>query len=273
MNTTTPAPCTDKRVVPMTTKRQYEIPWRAPPGVRIIDANIGVAHRIDQMDLTSDRDRLLRELDDHGVSGAVVYHMLSDAYSPVDGNLLLTDWIGNEPRLTPLWGVVPTSDSQSQVEGLIRDTHNHGVRYSVPRTIDLPFEPWVVGDLLTTLADLKAVLWIPISEVPVSQIVATLNDYPRLDVVLTGAHYTHHLWVRPLLTAMPRAHLELSRYEVFDDVRELVREFGAERLMYGSGYPGYAMGPILFYLHHIKLTDRQLALIAGGNLERLMGQR
>ena len=52
----------------------------------------------------------------------------------------------------------------------------------------------------------------------------------------------------------------------------LGRDVGARRLVYGSFYPRYAMGPILYYLHRCDLTAPQLDLICAGNVGRLLGE-
>jgi hypothetical protein len=64
----------------------------------------------------------------------------------------------------------------------------------------------------------------------------------------------------------------LSRYEGLVEVEALTEEFGCQRLLYGSFYPRYAMGPMLFYLHHTSLSETDLKAICAGNLEHLLGQ-
>ena len=98
----------------------------------------------------------------------------------------------------------------------------------------------------------------------------TLAGYPDLRVVIVGAHYSHWAAVRPLLSRLSSCVLELSRYEVLGDVARLVKAYGAERFIYGSFYPRYAMGPILFYLHHIGLTEADLSRICAGGVEELL---
>ena len=53
-------------------------------------------------------------------------------------------------------------------------------------------------------------------------------------------------------------------------VEELRDEFGAERLLYGSYYPRYAMGPILYYLHTADFSTDELAAVCARNLERIL---
>ena len=51
-----------------------------------------------------------------------------------------------------------------------------------------------------------------------------------------------------MMRAVPGAYLELSRYENIRGIEKLLQAFGASRLLYGSYFPRYAMGPMLFSL-------------------------
>ena len=113
-------------------------------------------------------------------------------------------------------------------------------------------------------------MWVSLADTPADQIGATLGQYPQLRTVLVGAHYMHAMAVKPLLRRLPNAHIELSRYEKLGGVEELRDEFGAERLLYGSYYPRYAMGPILYYLHTADFSTDELAAVCAGNLERIL---
>ena len=64
-------------------------------------------------------------------------------------------------------------------------------------------------------------LWIPLPSTDADELVTTLQVYPDLVTVLVGAHYVHHLLVRPLLARLPNAHLELSRYEPIGEIEAL----------------------------------------------------
>ena len=99
----------------------------------------------------------------------------------------------------------------------------------------------------------------------------TLREFPRLRSILVGAHPTHSVFVPAMLRAVEGMHLELSRYEPLGGVEMLCSEFGASRLLYGSWYPRYAMGPILHYLRTIDLSDSDRTALLAGTLEGLLG--
>jgi len=105
--------------------------------------------------------------------------------------------------------------------------------------------------------------WTTISEV--------LSDYPELTLVAIGhGPWGEDRFFRPLLERYPRFHLDISRYELLGGLAELVGRYGAERLLYGSGYPQWAMGGPRLMLARAEIHEEDRALVAGGNLLRLL---
>jgi predicted TIM-barrel fold metal-dependent hydrolase len=241
------------------------------PRVPVFDANVRVGDLSGQPAPFRDRAALLAELDRHGVARAVIYHALTEEISPGDGNRLLEPWLDADDRLVPQWSVLPTAASLAQVQALHGQGRVSSVRLHDTRVAGLPFRPWAYDPLLAWLSAQRLPLWIPLPSADADELVTTLQVYPDLVTVLVGAHYVHQLLVRPLLARLPNAHLELSRYEPIGEIEALRDEFGAHRLVYGSWYWQYAMGPMLFYLHHTDLNDEELARVCAGNLERILG--
>jgi hypothetical protein len=218
-------------------------------------------------------------MDRHGVARAIIYHALTEEVSPIEGNLLLEPWLGADARnggagsgrLIPQWSILPTAASLAQVQALHAQGRVSSVRLHDTRAAGLPFRPWAYDSLLAWLKSQRIPLWIPLPSADADELATTLQGHPGLVTVLVGAHYLHHLQLRPLLSRLPNAHLELSRYEPIGEIEALADEFGAHRLIYGSWYWQYAMGPMLFYLHHTDLSEVELALVCAGNLERILG--
>ena len=240
------------------------------PRVPVYDANVRVGDLYNAPSPFLNRDGLLAELDRHGVQRALVYHGHAEHISPIDGNENLKDWLCDDGRLSPIWTALPTSDCLEQLQELHSEGRVRCVRLVDTSPVGLPFRPWAYDSLLSWLCETDIPLWISLINADSDDLVTTLEAYPDLVTVLLGAHYTHALWVRPMLNALPNAHLELSRYEPMGEVEALCKEFGAERLVYGSWYPDYAMGPVLFCLHHTGPSESDLALICSGNLERIL---
>ena len=79
-------------------------------------------------------------------------------------------------------------------------------------------------------------------------------------------------YIRPLLEHYSNFYFDLTGYWVPEGVRDLAERYGAERLLFGSGYPFYNQGSPMLMLKHAGLDDRSLRLIAGGNFQRLLDE-
>jgi predicted TIM-barrel fold metal-dependent hydrolase len=214
------------------------------------------------------RAALLDELDRHHVGRALVYHVHAEEFSAVRGNQMLEPWLAGDERLAPLWSALPTDESLAQLQELYLAGRVRAVRLASAQ--GLPLVDWIHGDLLEWLSGTGLPLWMALPEFDARDLVATLSHYPRLRVVLAGAHYSHTLLVQKIMAALPNTWLELSRYESLGAVNDLIARWGASRLLYGSWYPRYAIGPVLYFVHHCGLNEATLAEICSGNLLRLL---
>jgi hypothetical protein len=239
------------------------------PRVPVFDANVRVGDLHYQPSPCRSRDQLLSEMDRHGVEKALIYHAQTEEVSPFDGNGFLEAWL-DDSRLFPQWSIMPTPDSLAQVQALHEQGRVHSVRLHNARSVGLPFRPWSCGAMLTWLSDNRIPLWIPLPDADADELAMTLSAFPELVTVLVGAHYSHALWVRPLMTTLPNSYLELSRIEPLGEVEALCGEYGAERFVYGSWYDRLAMGTMLYYLHHTDISESELELICAGNLLRIL---
>jgi predicted TIM-barrel fold metal-dependent hydrolase len=238
------------------------------PQTQVFDAHICVGSRRSDIGPASERRALLAELDRHGIARALVYHAHAEEFSPVRGNQMLAEWLGDDDRLVPLWSALPTERSLSQLQELHQAGRVRAVRLT--HASGLPFTDWTHGALLEWLIAADLPLWIALPDTDARDLVSTLRRYQRLRVVIAGAHYTDTLLVQKLMAALPNADLELSRYESLDAINDLIARFGADRLLYGSWYPRYALGPTLYFVHHCGLSEDVLAHICAGNLARLL---
>ena len=237
--------------------------------VPVFDANVGVGHRHDRPAPFESPTDLLKEMDRHGVERALIYHVQGESISSIDANRALTQWL-EDGRLSPQRVLGTDDDSLGQRRDLRADGRLNCVRlYDAGGSV--PLVDRVYGESFDWLSSEGIPLWISLVDAATKEVVEMLRPFPDLDVALLGAHYVHASLVRGILRTLPRARLELSRYEVLGGAEALVREFGAHRLLYGSYYPRYAMGPMLYYLHQLDFTEMELAAVCAGNLQDLLG--
>ena len=239
----------------------------------VLDANVGVGDRREQASPARDAEQLLTEMDRHGVDRALVYPLQGEDVSALDGNDELHDWIESGlHRLLPMWMASMAPESMRQLQQLHAAGQVQAVRLHDTSRTSTPLTAWIYGDLLTWLQAEDIPLWVSLADNDPVQLADTFAQFRELRLVLVGAHYMHAPYLLPLLRHLPRAHLELSRHESLVAIEELVTQVGAQRLLYGSFYPRYAMGPVLWALHRQHIEPPQLQRILDGTTIELLGE-
>ena len=237
--------------------------------VPVFDANVGVGHLVDNPCPFEEPDQLLEEMHRHGVERALLYHRLGEKISAFEGNELLMKWTDGVGPFKHQWVASPDKHTFKQLHELQDDGKITSLRLHAIQPY-VPFLDWIYGDLLEWIQAEQIPLWISLPDTPTTELVPILKAFPKMKVVFVGAHYVDAMLVRPLLKNMAGSYLELSRYEVLGELESLKAEFGADRFVYGSYYPRLAMGPMLFYVHRIGLSETELAAVCGGTLEKIL---
>ena len=240
--------------------------------VPVIDANVGIGHRHDRPSPAPDFEGLTAEMNRHGIERAVVYPCQGETISAHDANNDLANRSDHGDAFLLQWMASPTTRSLDQ----LRDLHAAGrlssVRVNNTESPGNPFVHWLYGAMLEWCEAEAIPTWISLADADCVDVLDTLSRFPDLVTVLVGAHYTHALFVRPLLKNLRNAHLELSRYEGLGEVEALRHEFGIERFIYGSFFPRFQMGPMLYYLHHLDFNQDELAAVCAGNVTRVLNR-
>jgi predicted TIM-barrel fold metal-dependent hydrolase len=90
-------------------------------------------------------------------------------------------------------------------------------------------------------------------------------------VILTNNRYACLGEVVALADRLPSAYVELSEVNTPDGIEVLAQTYSFERLLWGSGYPAFAVGASVMRLTGSGLRREQLALIGSANARRLLG--
>ncbi len=242
--------------------------------IRYVDCNVMVGFPPSGVRVACpDAEDLLREMDWMGVEEALVYHAVMAHGSPIQGNQLVLDAVAQRPRLHPTWALLPPCTGElGRTDELLQAMSDHGVRalWAFPREHHYVLNRLTMGPLLDEVAARRIPLLVPRGQ-GWNTIAEVLADYPELTLVAVGhGPWGEDRFFRPLLEHYPRLHLDISRYELLGGLAELVDGYGAERWLYGSGYPYWAMGGPRMMLARAPIDETARALIAGGNLKRLL---
>ena len=107
-----------------------------------------------------------------------------------------------------------------------------------------------------------------------SKIYDFVAEFPRNRIVIHEywGKWGHDRQLRPLLENCENVFYSIGGYQVPDGIRDLVELYGAERILYGSGYPRYNHGTGMLQLKQGGMTDEAVAKVAGKNLETMLAE-
>lgn len=228
---------------------------------------------------------LVKEMDYLGISEAIVHHVAAAGASAGNGRLL--DEIASEERLHGSW-VLPVHyqidfpDPDKAVDEML----SLGVKvarifppyYHVGLVAD-----WASGGLFRALASHRVPLMIAGSQLgqhpddtrpgySAQNVYDICRSYPRLPVVIVHLNWSATRILHPLMHACPNLLVEISYYSSHRGVEFLAQQFGADRILFGTGMPETGPGVALALVMYADVSEEARRAIAGGNIRRLLSE-
>ena len=218
---------------------------------------------------------LLAEMDRAGVERALVWHIAQHDASPQVGNRLLAEAIRPHPRLVGCWTVLPNQTREFPPPPLffqhMREARIAALRV-FPGSHRFLLNAVSMGDLLEEMVARRIPLLVSLRRgMEWRDIYALLAEFPDLVCVICdhGSWGSDRLF-RPLLERYPHVYVDTAQYMLDGGLEALVSDYGATRVLFGSGFPESYFGGMMLALRHAGIPDEARAAIAGGNLERIL---
>ena len=209
------------------------------------------------------------------VVGGLVSHWRGKTASAQDGNEAVVRALeGPGEELLAVWTGLPLYPHEAgplpgsaELPSIVR-----AVRV-FPKSHNFPFTRWCVGSLCEWLASGDTPLLVWHTEIEWDQLYRLAQAFPSLPIVVETQTQKILYHTRPLFALMrdcANVHVELSNFAGAGFIEDAVREFGSERLLYGSFLPVndplVAIGMVL----DAQISESAKTLIAGDNLRRLV---
>jgi len=224
---------------------------------------------------------LIAALNRAGVDRALVVPDAIRGGCPSEMNVRSAMQMAPYPRLIPVWAILPLETGELGTRSEFLDAmkrHNVRALAAYPSKHRYLLDRVGCGELLDALVECRIPLLLPLDENSGgvsgwALVTKLLTETPglRLIVLGTGPWGDDRLF-RPLLSRFPTLTVEISRYELDGGIAAVCRKYGAERLVYGSGYPYWAMGGALLTALHADIPETDKELILGGNIARLLDE-
>lgn len=244
------------------------------PRLAFLDGNAMVGWRATRHPETIWRpDDFVRDYDYYGIAAGLVHHASAVEYHQDYGNRRLLDEIEGQPRLIPQWVLLPHHTGEiAPADEIIPEMLELGVRAArvYPNRHGFDLSDDICGPLLKLLAEKRVPLFADVTELGIGAAVSLCGRYPELPVVLCGLAWSTDRVLEPALEKAPNLLIETHAYQGHRAYERVVAQFGAERLIFGSGLPDCSPGAAVMMSLYEDISDEDRAKIAGGNLLRLI---
>jgi predicted TIM-barrel fold metal-dependent hydrolase len=222
---------------------------------------------------------LRTEMDRTGVARALVRYAAQAEDSPATGNPEAVEALAPFANLLPTWSILPPQTRElGTVPEFVAAMAAADVRalWAAPSKHRFLLNAETFGDLFDEMIARGIPLFVQLSEAcggldGWGMCTDLLRQVPNLTLVLVGhGPWGHDRYFRPLIERYPNFHVDTARYELDGGIADFCRTYGPERMLFGTAFPFTPMGGPLLTLLHADIPDEDRALIAGGNLERIL---
>ena len=248
--------------------------------LRLFDLNGDVGKGAVESTAFHDVPALLLHMDELGIERSLVTHVQGRELNPAVGNRTLLDAIRGIPAAADrLFPVLTINPSTFYERGAMADLHRQlesGAARALaafPATCRHP-----LSHLEPVLAELERfrpiLLWStrenPNGETEYRDLVSLAGKFPEITFVCLKKMWGGFGSVLDAMRRRPNVSLDISWLHMRRAIELVVRSFGAERVLFGTGCRTHE-GAAIAALVHADIPEVDRRLIASGNLERLLG--
>lgn len=224
-------------------------------------------------------EELILQAKRSGINGGFLRCVDTDYTGVVFGNAKLTRDLVKVRNagldMWGAWGMVPSCTRETPAPQDLFDQmkQNHiGSIYFNPQEHHYFPRKTVIGDYCAMAEEKKIpVIFVSDYGVDVNQADDILKDFPKLRaIIILCRHWNQGRQIYPFLEAYENVMIDTSYRWDDQGVEYVVQNYGAHRLMMGTGFPEHYMGGSIAHVHCAEISQQDKELIFSGNMIRLL---
>jgi predicted TIM-barrel fold metal-dependent hydrolase len=194
---------------------------------------------------------------------------------PVFSNRALYQVCARHESLVPCPTVLPSGhgdvpSEREQIDELIAE--RSGAAALRPGEDGWSTAEWCAGTLLSLLEERHIPVLCRHSALGFDAVADMAKRHPGLPIVMFHVGYRTQRMLVPLMKAFANVYLAIgSPYSVHLGIESTASQVGAERLLFGTGFPYSEPTASVTMLTYSDLNDADKQLVGAGNLDRLIG--
>jgi len=132
---------------------------------------------------------------------------------------------------------------------------------------------WASRPLLTSLAERRLPILCMAKQVTLEQVADLAGQHPPLPIIVAGVTYRELRTLIPMLRRFDKVHLSTgSNFSMHRGIESVVEAVGAERLLFGTGFPDVEPMMAVTQLMYAAISDADRQQISARNIERLIAE-
>ena len=245
--------------------------------MKIIDINAGLGIALKSRRYT-DESGLIRYLDGYRIESAVTWNGAADRHPEAGNAEMLAISARSGGRLLPCMLLEPALDSlglpgEGDVIARLRQSAPAAVRVVNGADPKLWLDKFYAQDILRPLNETRMPLIISGDYGPdlLHALPEMAEAFPDVPLILLRHGLNQFRTIQPLLKYTKSVYFDMSTMLDAGGIEEIVRKFGSERLLFGSGLPQFVPSGALGLLMYTDISEADRENIAHANFERLEG--
>lgn len=235
-----------------------------------------------------DAEAFLAHMRRYGIDKSLVFDSLAKFYNAAVGNEMLIERIKGIEQLRPVFVVTPGDTGEFwDVKTLKEKLCAHraaGVRLCPIVNSDgmkqesFSLKPWSVGEYMELFNEMRMPVFLDMDighwsePLPWDDIAALCELYPNAPIIVTRLGCGDNRYLFPLMKRYENLYFEISYFAAHLGMEGVAKRFGVKRMLFGTDAPVHAPACPIGMLYYSCLTEEEKADVAGGNLERLIGE-
>jgi len=225
-----------------------------------------------QLKCCADIEELVEQMKCAGISGGLVIKTINET---ILANASLAEDIKKFDMFKGVWYLLPSCTDEiplpHKLPQLMKQ-NNIGALTLNPKIHRYLPRKNVIGDYMEMAQERKIPVLLNTSRgISLEQIDDIMQDFPDLTVILTYDDcWPNDRFLRPFLDFYPNLCLDMTYMLTDCGLKDMLKKYPAERILFGSGFPTSYMGAHMLVIKHAEISEEDKIKIAGKNLKKLL---
>lgn len=244
--------------------------------LEFMDINLWIGPKIEESftEIPTSKE-LITTAKRHSIDGGIISHTSGFLYEARFGNekILASDF--PEGFYSGITIVPELFFDEKDGRNYLKNAIEQGTRLArmFPKSGNFDFRPWNAGKMIEGLCEYCLPLMVWQTQINWDDVDAVCTAFPDLQLIIEGHPQKIMYHNRRFYTLLEKhRNLKLESHNVigFQSVEEIVKHFGADRLVFGSFLPYWDPDATMMAVTHARISDEAKKKIAHGNLMQLL---